>query len=331
MIRFIRALGIVNVHRNARAHYQLPEGALGIPDSVFHNPMNLIPMPELNKWYMKLEENSQDPDVYLNMSRHVELQQIGPIGRWLYSGEDLASTIRRVNYGMSNIQSGATLAGAQSGSIIKWTYANRFLDPSVNVHDSIRIAMLMLKVLREFLGADYAPLRVRLSGSRKNHELYTGYFGCEVDWNHSRTEVWLHGNDRLASRQANPPKAQRLAMNFSDLDELLNMPDPEDELKAIYEVFNYSRHFGLPSLGRVSGLLGLSEQQFQRRLHKFGMNFSTVLGYVLSNVAVQMLVNGKGIDEVAGLLGYTNTASFNRMFKRNRGLTPRQYLERHVH
>ncbi|BBM67040.1 COG2207 AraC-type DNA-binding domain-containing proteins [Vibrio sp. B1REV9] len=327
-VRFIRAMGILNMHNLALSKYNLQSEDLGIPDSVFHNPMTLIPLTAVSEWYRRIEQLSQDPDVILNISRGVDLNKLGPVGRWLFSGNDLSSTIRRVNYGVSNLQSGAFFAGAQSGNILKWTYHNPFIDTSIKVHDSIRSAVFMVKILREFLGQDYRPLRVSISGSRKNHELYKAYFGCEVDWSQPRTEVWLHIDDRLASRQLTHREESRLAMNFSDLDDLLNMPDPEDELKVIYEVVSYSSHYGLPTLDRVSHLLGLSDQQFQRRLQKLGLNFSTVSGYVLSNIAVQLLGKHVSINDIAIRLGYTNVASFNRMFKKHRGITPKQYALR---
>ncbi|PQJ43420.1 AraC family transcriptional regulator [Vibrio campbellii] len=327
-VRFIRAMGILNMHNLALSKYNLRSEELGIPASVFHNPMTLIPLKAVSEWYRRIEQLTDDPDVVLSLSRGIELQKLGPVGRWLYSGNDLASTIRRVNYGVSNLQSGAFLAGEQSGKIIKWTYHNPFVETSVKVHDSIRCAIFMTKILREFLGQDYKPLRVMISGSRKNGKPYEEYFGCEVEWSQPKTEIWIPGDDRLASRQVSHREDSRLAMSFSDLDDLLNMPDSEDELKVIYEVVSYSSHYGLPTLERVSSLLGLSEQQFQRRLHKLGLNFSTVSGYVLSNVAAGLLIKHVSIEEIAERLGYTNVASFNRMFKKHRGLTPKQYAAR---
>ncbi|WP_104034394.1 AraC family transcriptional regulator [Vibrio jasicida] len=327
-VRFIRAMGILNMHNLALSKYNLTSDELGIPSSVFHNPMTLIPLKAVSEWYQRIERMSGDPDVILNVSRDIDLQKLGPVGRWLFSGNDLASTIRRVNYGVSNLQSGAFFAGAQSGKIIKWTHDNPFIDTNIKVHDSIRSAIFMIKILREFLGKDYKPLRVLVSGSRKNHDLYKDYFGCDIDWSQPKTEIWINGDDRLASRQVTHREDNRLAMSFSDLDDLLNMPDPEDELKVIYEVVHYSSHYGLPTLERVSSLLGLSDQQFQRRLHKLGLNFSTVSGYVLSNVAAGLLSKRVSIDDISVRLGYTNVASFNRMFKKHRGLTPKQYAAR---
>lgn len=326
-VRFARAISFVNLHHNAKRRYGLSQEQLAIPDSVFHHAMNLIPQTELNRLYANLAHFTE-PDFILKLSKELDIEKLGSIGRWLFSGHDLSSTIRRINYGISCLQSGVFLAGSQIGPIVKWTYENPFIDPNVRVHDSIRIAVFMTKVIREYLGKEFKPRRVMLSGSRTNHALYQDYFGCDIGWNHNKTEVWLHSDDRLAVKQKKRMTNKRLAMNFFDLDDLLNMPVPEDELKSIYELITYSCHYGLPTLKRVADLMSISEQQLQRRLHAQGLNFSTVCGYVLSNQAVNLLTHGITIDIIAQRLGYTNIESFNRMFKKQRGLTPAQYVQR---
>jgi len=323
----MRAIGIYKIHRSVRNQYQLADGALGIPEAVFNNPMTLVPVSEVNNWYSKLEQQTQNPDIILDSMIDQDVASIGAISHWLLSGHDFASTIRRLNYGLNSLQNGAYLSAAINGPIIKWTYRNPRFSAECKVHDSVRIAVTLVKVMRLYLGKDFAPLRVRLSGSRKNVEKYRTFFGCDIDWSHSCTEIWFHSELRLATKQQGSIKKGRLAMNFSDLDELLNMPDPEDEVKVIYEILNYSRYFGLPTLEHVSELLGMSTQQLQRALRKLGMNFSTVCGYVMSNIAVSMFMSGVNIEEVARRLGYQNTASFNRMFKKNRGMTPTQYIQ----
>lgn len=327
-VGFMRALGLFSIHREARLRYQLVKDSLVIPEVAFENPMVLIPMSQVNQWYTQLEVLSKNPDVILDISRETHINDIGNLSHWLLSGTDLASTIRRLNYGITSLQGGAFLSGSLTGSIIKWAYRNTGITVDAKVHDSVRVAMVLVKILRLYLGDDYAPLRVLMSGSRKNNHKYRDYFGCDVEWNHSQTEVWFHSEDRLATQQQNYVKKGRLAMSFSDLDELLNMPATGDEVKVIYEIINYSRLFGLPNIEHVSELLGLSVQQFQRRLRKLGMNFTTVSGYVLSNLAVSMMAQGTKVDDIANQLGYQNTASFNRMFKKHRGLTPNQYVQR---
>jgi len=327
-IHFLRTLGIYGIYQHALTHYPLLTSKLGIPESVFKNPMNLIPVSEVSQWYVNLAKETQDPDIILKLAPLVDIERIGPLSHWFFSGHDLASTIRRVNMGLHCLQSGAYLSGAQVGPLIKWSYDNPSYSDKGKVHDSIRVVIFMMKILRRYLGDNFSPARVLVAGRRENSKLYVDYFGCNVEWGQPRTEIWLKADLRLSTNQYPSPIKGKLAMNFSDLDDYLNMPDPNDEYKVIYEAINYSRHFGLPTLAKVSSLLNLSEQQFQRRLHKLGVNFSTVMGYVLSNTAVELLRHLVPLDEVSNRLGYTNIASFNRMFKKHRGLTPKQYIER---
>ena len=200
-VRFMRVLGIRHIHQEARSRYQIDDDELVIPESAFRNPMTLVPMVEVNRWFEKLEGVTGNPDVILDINRDVDVGQIGVISHWLLSGSDLASTIRRVNYGFSSLQSGAFLSASLSGSLIKWAYRNPMIEPECKVHDSVRMAMALTKILRTYLGQDFSPLRVQLSGSRKNTPKYEAYFGCEVEWSHSSTEIWFHSELRLATKQ----------------------------------------------------------------------------------------------------------------------------------
>lgn len=325
---FLRAIGFAHLHSKIKQLYHLPNGCSGLPESVFHQPMTLIPVNEVNLWYQRMEQATQDPDFLLKAIQDTALEWSLPAHRWFFSGADLASTIRRINYGFSTLQSGGSMVGAQIGPILKWLYCNPQIQTEMKVHDGIRIATFMLKVLREYLGENFAPMRVLLPGKRDNQDLYRDYFGCDVQWNQPRVEVWFHANHRLATQMPHRPKAKSLAMSYQELDEFLNMPDPNDEHKVMYETINYACHYGYPSLERVSQLLGLSTQQCQRRIHRLGMNYSVVLGYVLSNIAVNLLSRKVPVEEVARRLGYDHVASFNRMFKKQRGVTPNQYCQR---
>lgn len=322
---FIRAVAFVNMYQQVMKLYDLQEHQLSIPRTVFENLMTLVPISELNKLYQEMAIQTQDQDFVLKTVSQISSRELGAIGRWMFSGHDLASTIRRINYGSNCLQSGIFLSSTQNGKIIKWRYDNSVLDNSVRTHDGVRVAAFLLNVLRIYLGESYIPQRVLFSGNHRNKKDYEAYFGCEVGWNHHCTELWFHSDARLASMQSEVLPKKRLAMSLQELDEFLNMPQPEDELKVVYELIQYSCHYGLPKVAKVAEFLGLSEQQFQRMLRKQGLNFSTVCAYVLTNTAANLLLLSIPIEQVAQRLGYTNVESFNRMFKKQRGLTPQQY------
>ncbi|MGF1722407.1 AraC family transcriptional regulator [Vibrio kyushuensis] len=327
-MNFIRAAGFIAIYRSVVQAYGLQQEQLKIPATVFEHPMTLIPISEFNFILKRIEQLTQDPDYILNRSRNVDLTALGSLAHWMFSGYDLASMIRRINSGITCLQSGAFVIGSQSGKIIKWVYQSSSIDSEVKVHDSIRVAMFMMKAMRVYLGEDFSPLRVMLSGARDNKPLYRDYFGCDIGWNHNQTEVWFDSDLRFLPAQRESNYKKPMAIDFKDLDDFLSMPQFDDEMKVVYEMIIYSCHYGLPSLERVSSLIGLSNQQFQRKLNKRGYNFSSLCGFVLSNEATNLLAKGIPIQQTYQRLGYTNIESFNRMFKKHRGLTPTQYVKR---
>ncbi len=112
------------------------------------------------------------------------------------------------------------------------------------------------------------------------------------------------------------------------LDDFVNMPQPHDTAKIMYEMVNYARYYGYPNLDFVAGRFKLSRQQLQRRLHAFGWSFTYITSYVLCNRAITYMLEDMPINEIARNLGYNNTQSFNKAFQRQRGLTPTQYKDK---
>ncbi|MGL4829578.1 MAG: AraC family transcriptional regulator, partial [Vibrio sp.] len=132
---FLRAIGFSYLHLKLKQRYLLPDGCSGLPESVFRLPMTLIPANEANVWYQRMEQATKDPDFLLKAAQDTVLDMTLPAHRWFFSGEDLASTIRRINYGFSSVQSGCSMVGAQVGPILKWIYRNPQIQTEMKVHD----------------------------------------------------------------------------------------------------------------------------------------------------------------------------------------------------
>lgn len=87
---FLRAIGFSHLHFKIKQLYQLPEGCSGLPESVFYQPMTLIPANEVNIWYQSMEESTKDPDFLLKATQEKRLDMALPAHRWFFSGADLS-------------------------------------------------------------------------------------------------------------------------------------------------------------------------------------------------------------------------------------------------
>ena len=325
---FVRSYVLDGINQSALNKYGKEQLPSIIPESVFKDLYTLVPIKVYTQWLELLEERTNDPDFMLNLSKGINIRKRGMVSKLFFSGYDLAVSIRRMNVAINCFQSGVFMGASLAGPYMKWKYANPALSSHVQIHDSVRMAIIMTKVLRGYLGDHFCPALVRLSGSRGNDKKYQQFFGCEVQWNQPRTEIWFHSKHRMTTALVGNLEEQQLTISLPELDNLLSMPDADDEMKVVYEAINYSRHFGIPKIKLVSSLLGVSEQQLQRKLRAQEINFSSIMSYTLCNLAINLFSQQLNVKEVSLQLGYDNVASFVRMFKTQRGITPKQYIER---
>ncbi|MGF1683898.1 helix-turn-helix domain-containing protein [Photobacterium minamisatsumaniensis] len=326
-ISFIRSVFMQPVAKSLEKHYQIQLHHLNIPSQLISEQMTLIPFVDVNKWLEDIEEMVGDAAYMATLAPDLSFNNMDKLGDWLLSTPELALSFRRINYGTSCLQSGASFHGELSGKIIKWSYDNHFSQGRGRLHDSLRMAIMFTNTLRHFMGANYAPKNIEISGPRCGNGRFEDFFGCNIQWNAPRTNVWLdisileHGNTEPF--QYNRP----MMLSNLELDEFLNMPQPHDTAKVVYEMINYARFYGYPNIDFIAARFKLSRQQFQRRLHDFGWSFTSVSSYVLCNQAIKYMQKDIPIKTIASQLGYSNAQSFSKAFKRQRGQTPTQYKE----
>jgi AraC-like DNA-binding protein len=85
---------------------------------------------------------------------------------------------------------------------------------------------------------------------------------------------------------------------------------------------------GEPSAERIAQALHLSLRSLQRHLADEGNNYESLLADTRHNLALQHMHDPRcSISEIAYLLGFADTSSFSRAFKRWTGQAPSHYRE----
>lgn len=323
---FIRVCYVRALLYGVQQQYGITPQQLNIPQALLAEPMALIPFTDVARWLETIAHESADDTFMLSIAEHLHLSDLALPNNWFLSAPDLAVAVRRINHGLASFQSGASYYVIQSGKLLKWCYSNPYVMGEARSHDALRVAITLVHVLRHFLGAQYSPLKLLLSGASLGHQKPLDYFGCQVSWSGSQVEIWLDIESLLQVNQWEGPRQSQTTVSLSQFGCYLDMPQPHDFPKVLYEMINYSRYYGLPKVDAIAALYGLSRQQLQRRLVQFGFNFNSLCGYILSNQAIKYMMEGKGVEEISDLLGYANTQSFSRAFKRLRRITPAQYI-----
>ena len=85
---------------------------------------------------------------------------------------------------------------------------------------------------------------------------------------------------------------------------------------------------GEPSAERIAQALHLSLRSLQRHLAEEGTSYEALLGDTRQALALQHMRDPRcSISEIAYLLGFSDSSSFGRAFKRWTGQTPSQYRD----
>ncbi|MDN3715742.1 helix-turn-helix domain-containing protein [Vibrio breoganii] len=336
-VYFIRSAFFIRLHNSLQSVLNVDSALCPIPATVFEDANTLIPYSEITRWYKEVERLSGNPDYMLEFKHLIRMDNIGWFGEWLLSAPDNILAFRRFNYGMSHMQSGGSFYAMQTGNknIIKWVHKSYSPEKRARFHESVYNVLLMLDFLKKASHDNFELQLIKISGSTDAMEKYKDAFGCDIEWNSPTTEVWFKTNDLLTKANdldfLSADSSFYLSHNLSDkIDKLLNMPQANDEVKELYELANYTLHFGLPCAKRVADMLNISTQTLRRKLQqKVHFNFTDLSAYITTSAAVNLLIRGIPPKEVSKKLGFTHEGSFSRQFKKYRGVTPLRYYQAH--
>ncbi|MFC3679593.1 helix-turn-helix transcriptional regulator [Bacterioplanoides pacificum] len=120
-----------------------------------------------------------------------------------------------------------------------------------------------------------------------------------------------------------------LACENQALSMLAVLPQQDDLIERLRKALLKALQSGQANSAFVARQLNVSERTLFRRLQQYGFSFKQILMQTRTELAKKHLQAGQlTLAEIALLLGYSEQSAFNRAFKRETGLTPRQFQRR---
>lgn len=183
--------------------------------------------------------------------------------------------------------------------------------------------------VRGTTGVDFAPRRLLFThpppADVSEHERV---FRCPVEFGADRTCL-LIGRDAWETPSTSPHVGM-LEVLAQHADMLLEkLPRGPDLVERTRKAISQALRGGDPSLEGVAASLGTAPRTLQRHLRELGYSFNALADEVRQGAAGLYLKQPDiAIAEVAYLLGFSDQSTFNRAFKRWKGVTPKQYRMR---
>ena len=183
----------------------------------------------------------------------------------------------------------------------------------------------VLTLSRNNAGPSFAPLRVGLARPAPECAAhFEEFFQAPLEFGAPRYTM-LFAKD--AMRQPLPSGNPELALSAEKvLRDYLARMDRGDAVARVRKFLAERLTSSEPLARQAAGALAMSLRTLQRRLAAADTSFARLLDETRRELAVEYLREpSNSVEETAFLLGFAETASFNRAFRRWTGESPRAY------
>lgn len=301
--------------------------AAGLDPQLMDDPNARYPVTATTRLWQLAVQASGDPAIGLRVSRFVSPTTFHALGYALVASGSLREVFERIVRYHQVVSDALVLELRQAGE----RYQFRFRVPEGGIAPAIEsldaFAAIYVRTCRNRLGRDYAPLAVHLQrpeplDPQPWHDVFRApiFFGAEENL----LEFACSDFD-TALDDGNPELAEH---NETVLKRTLEQLKPLTWERRVRAAIEAQLPDGEPSAESVAQSLHLSLRSLQRHLADEGFRYDVLLNQCRQNLAMQHMRDPRSsLSEIAYLLGFADTSSFSRAFKRWTGQTPSQYRE----
>lgn len=327
----IQAKAAEKIITRAAAHGVTPESlyeAVKLDPTTLLDRDNRIPFAQIVALYEKAAELTGDTNFGLHLAESVHPSAFDVVGYSALNSPTIGAAFTRVARYHSIWTDGALFTPELSDETSAVVY--RYADTSISEHrqDSEMTLATVTTLCRNLVSPDFAPSAVEFQHAEPTDTSeHLRLFRCPVRFSAASNQVTFASS--FLSLPIDKADASLCAVLDRHAEELLSKYPPRDSLiDQVQSIIAGEFRGGDPSLERVADELSLTPRTLQRKLHELGTSHNELLDQMRRQLAMRYLREPEmAICEVAYLLGFSESSSFHRAFKRWTGVTPKEFRE----
>lgn len=183
----------------------------------------------------------------------------------------------------------------------------------------------IVHMCRVSMGNEFHPLRVELRRETPACvEEFNKFFEAPVQFQTDQNAVYL---DKKSIEEQLPTSNKQLALtNEKIIIDYLAQLDASDISLSVKKILMEKLSDGAVSAESVANALHQSPRTFQRRLKEQQTSFSKLMEETRKEIATAYIESSnRSVTEITYLLGFAETSTFSRAFKRWTGKSPTEY------
>ncbi|MFG0381806.1 AraC family transcriptional regulator [Pseudomonas sp. zbq_18] len=299
----------------------------GLDPSQLDDPNARYPLRATTRLWQLAVAASGDPALGLGTSRHVAPTTFHALGMAVMASGSLREVFERIVRYHQVVSDVLVLELRDVGSTCEFHFRlpPGSTPPAPEAIDAF--AAIYVRTCRNRLGRDYAPLAVHLRRpAPADPQPWLDVFRAPVHFAAAEDMLCFARDDLDKSLDDGNPELA--AHNEAVLQKRLAALQPDTVARRLRRALEQCLPNGEPSAEVLAHGLHLSLRSLQRHLSEEGSSYEQVLAETRHALALQHLqALDCSISEVAYLLGFADSSSFSRAFKRWSGQSPSQYRD----
>ncbi len=296
----------------------------GIDPALLNQPNKTIPTPVFRRALNVGAEITGIRHFGLMLSQRQTFEKLGAVGYLVRHAPDLRTSIERLILHFRTHDTGSMTMLEVDGACAFWRHGLAAVAHDSAVQQTELALGLACQFLRSALGETWNPMAIYFEHvAPRDTQPFRAVFRCPVHFGQTLTALELPRADLdRPLRQSDAGLFRILEQHIERIEEGL-----EEEFRGrVQQVIQQNIEDGLYRIDEVAASLGLRRHTLQRKLKAEGVNFQQILDDVRFELGCRHLrETDTPVSEIAGILGYAESAVFTRAFTRRSGQSPRTW------
>jgi len=302
--------------------------AAGIAQTPSNDPLERLTTAQVAALFQECVKLTGNPAVGLTVARFMHPSTLHALGYSLLASSTLRDCCQRlVNYFRLASEQGEVRIIDEDNTFCITT---RALTDGVAFETMDAWHAFLVRLFRLLYNPDFAPVSVSLARPCPTgyEEQYLKSFHAPVTFDAAYCEICL---DPEAVDQPLMGGNREIAhQNDRIIEEYLTALDKSDIVTRVKKIIIQTLPSGNSSKQRVASEMAMSTSALQQKLAERRSSFQDLLNQVRQSLALAYMEQAQfSITEMSFMLGFSDTSSFTRAFRRWTGKSPRDY-RRHL-
>ena len=301
----------------------------GLDPASMQDPNARYPQASITRLWQLAVEATADPALGLDVGRQVNQTTFHALGYSLLASQTLEECFARLLRYFRIVSDAAELDFCRINDR-QHKFVMHPVEGADQPSDAALDALLsvLIRLCRALAGADFRAAAIALRRPvPADAALYEKVFKAPLTFDAQETAIYFNSADLLARLPfANAELARH---NDAVLNRYLAHFDKENMANRVHAILVELLPQGEPNQDKVASALHMSLRNLQRKLSDEGSSYKEILNSTRHDLALSYIKDRRyTISEITFLLGFSDSSSFTRAFKRWTGLSPSAFRDR---